>query len=606
MKVYMKILGFAGNLKSFIGPFAFFSLIAGVFGVLNLALLKPLLDVLFDQVEPDKLQAILQSTPKWYDLIGHFYKQFALSAIENGKLGTLRFVVFTVIGVSLINNLARYISNRLLEKFKTSMIANLRSSVFSHVMNLHLGFFTNEKKGELMSRITGDVQEVENSIASSFSAVLKESISLIAFLVALVSLSWQLSLFAVILIPVISGFLAVMIKKLRTNATDSQQRLSNIVSVMEEAFGNMRVVKAFRAESFVSSKFNHENEEYRKAVYGYAKKRELASPFSEFSGVSAVAGLLYFGGAMILNQTGGLEASDFITFIALFSQITRPAKDISNAFGQAQRGIVAGSRILELLDKQVEIQDGSKTMNFEKEIDFKNVHFSYNEEKEILKDINFSIPKGHTVALVGASGGGKSTLADLLIRFYDVTKGQITIDGVNLKEIQQSSLRGEMGVVTQEPMLFNDSIANNIAFGRNASREEIIEAAKIANAHDFIMEQPEGYETNVGDRGSKLSGGQKQRISIARAIVQNPQILVLDEATSALDTESEKLVQEALTNLMQNRTTLVVAHRLSTIQNANQIIVINNGEIVERGSHQSLIEIEGGYYRKLATMQEIS
>ena len=605
MKVYLKILSFAGNLKGFIIPFILFSLIAGVFGVLNLALLKPLLDVLFDQVEPEKLKQIIASYPKWYDLIGHFYKQFAVNALENGKLSTLKYVVFAIIGASLLNNLAKYLSIRVLERFKTTMIANLRNQVFSHTMNLHLGFFTNERKGEVMSRITGDVQEVENSVASSFSAVIKESILLISFMVALVSISWRLSLFALILIPLISGFLAVIIKRLRTDATNSQQRLSNIVSIMDEAFGNMRVVKAFLAEKFVTQKFVDENEEYRRAVYGYSKKRELASPFSEFSGVSAVAGLLYFGGAMILNQGGGLQASEFITFIALFSQITRPAKDISNAFGQAQRGIVAGSRIIELINREIDIPEGTLDLSFNKDIVYENVDFSYNKDKAILQNINFAIKKGQTVALVGGSGGGKSTIADLLIRFYDVSQGKIRIDGVDIKDIKQNSLRGQMGVVTQEPMLFNDTIANNISFGRPASEEEIIAAAKIANAHEFIMAQPEGYQTSVGDRGSKLSGGQKQRISIARAIVQNPPILILDEATSALDTESEKLVQEALTSLMKNRTTLVVAHRLSTIQNADTIIVINKGRVVEKGSHTELVALENGYYKKLANLQEL-
>ncbi len=601
----MKILGFAGNLKAFIIPFTIFSLIAGVFGVLNLALLKPLLDVLFDQIGQDKIQEILASSPKWYDLVGQFYKQFAVNASENGKLSTLKFVVIAVIMASLINNISKYFSFRVLENFKTSMIANLRNQVFSHTMSLHLGFFTNERKGELMSRITGDVQEVENSIASSFSAVIKESISLIAFMVALVSISWQLSLFAVVLIPLISGFLAIIIKKLRTNATDSQERLSNLVSIMDEAFGNMRVVKAFLAEKFVSGKFSEENDQYRKAVFGYAKKRELASPFSEFSGISAVAGLLYFGGAMILDGTGGLEASQFITFIALFSQITRPAKDISNAFGQAQRGIVAGGRILELIEKEIEIPEGTEEMKFDDKISFNQVCFAYNKEKEVLNNINFTIKKGETAALVGASGGGKSTLADLLIRFYDVTSGAILIDNVNIKNIKQNNLRSHMGVVTQEPMLFNDTIANNIAFGRNVSESQIIEAAKIANAHEFILAQPLGYETSIGDRGSKLSGGQKQRLSIARAIVQNPPILILDEATSALDTESEKLVQDALTTLMKDRTTLVIAHRLSTIQSADKILVINQGRLVESGTHADLVSLKDGYYKKLASMQDL-
>lgn len=605
MKVYMKILGYAGSLAKFLVPFTFFSLIAGIFGVLNLALLKPLLDVLFDQITPDKMEQIIASNPKWYDLIGWFYQKFALNAIENGKLATLKFVVIAVIIASLVNNLSKYFSFRILENFKTRMVANLREKVFSHTLHLDLGFFTNERKGELISRITGDVQEVENSIANSFSAVIKESISLIAFMVALIAISWELSLFAFLLIPIISGFLAYIIKKLRTNATDSQQRLSNLVSIMDESFANMRITKAFSAESFISKKFSEQNEGYRNAVYSYAKKRELASPFSEFSGVTAVAGLLYFGGAMILNKTGGLEASQFITFIALFSQITRPAKDISNAFGQAQRGIVAGNRILDLINQPINIKSGEKELSFSNNIEFDQVFFSYTDEIQTLSNISFEIKKGQTVALVGGSGGGKSTLADLLIRFYDVDDGAIKIDRENIKNFTLHSLRKQMGVVTQEPMLFNDTIANNIAFGRKTTQEEIIEAAKIANAHDFILEQPEGYQTIIGDRGSKLSGGQRQRLSIARAVVQNPPILILDEATSALDTESEKLVQEALSKLMKNRTTLVIAHRLSTINNADRILVVNRGEIVESGTHTALLENENGYYKKLVSMQEL-
>lgn len=605
MKVYMKILGYAGNLSRFLIPFTFFSLLAGIFGVLNLALLKPLLDVLFDQITPDKMEKILSSNPKWYDLIGWFYQKFALNAIENGKLATLKFVVIAVIIASMINNLSKYFSFRILENFKTRMVANLREKVFSHTLHLDLGFFTNERKGELISRITGDVQEVENSIANSFSAVIKETVSLIAFMVALIAISWELSLFAFLLIPIISGFLAYIIKKLRTNATDSQQRLSNLVSIMDESFANMRITKAFSAENFISKKFSEQNEAYRNAVYSYAKKRELASPFSEFSGVTAVAGLLYFGGAMILNKTGGLEASQFITFIALFSQITRPAKDISNAFGQAQRGIIAGNRILDLIDQPIKVKDGKNEIKFKEHIEFDQVYFSYTDEVQTLNNISFKIGKGQTVALVGGSGGGKSTIADLLIRFYDVDQGAIYIDGVNIKETTLDSLRKQMGVVTQEPMLFNDTIANNIAFGRDTKQEEIIEAAKIANAHDFILEQPEGYDTIIGDRGSKLSGGQRQRLSIARAVVQNPPILILDEATSALDTESEKLVQEALSKLMKNRTTLVIAHRLSTINNADRILVVNKGEIVESGTHTDLLKNENGYYKKLVSMQEL-
>lgn len=605
MKIYLRILGFATNLRSFLAPFAIFSLIAGFFGVFNFILLAPLLDVLFNQLEPEKIVELQASTPKWYQFTSIFNKAFAQNMAENGKVSALKFVCIAVVIASFLSNISKYLSLRILERFKTSMIANLRNTVFSNTMGLHLGFFTNEKKGELMSRITGDIQEVENSIASSFSAVIKESILLIGFIVALVSISWQLSLFAFILIPLIAGLLGFIIKRLRTNATDSQQRLGNLVAIMDEAFGNMRVVKAFVAEKYLSDKFSAENDQYRKAVYGYSKKRELASPFSEFSGVTAVAFLLFFGGTMILAGDSGLNAAEFITFIALFSQITRPAKEIANAFGTAQRGIVAGGRVLDLLDQTTVVKDGTKETTFQKEVVFDNVSFSYTEERETLKNIKFKIPKGQTVALVGASGSGKSTLSDLLIRFYDVSSGGILIDGENIKNIKLNCLRSQMGVVTQEPLLFNDTIANNISFGRNLTQKEIENAAKTANAHDFIMAQPNGYQTTIGDRGTRLSGGQRQRLSIARAIVQNPPILILDEATSALDTESEKLVQQALTTLMQDRTTLVVAHRLSTIQNANLILVLNQGEIVEKGTHLELMKIETGYYQKLVALQEL-
>jgi subfamily B ATP-binding cassette protein MsbA len=341
-------------------------------------------------------------------------------------------------------------------------------------------------------------------------------------------------------------------------------------------------------------------------MFAYASKREMANPFSEFIGISMVASLLYFGGSLILEGTGSLTASTFISYIAIFSQVIRPAKEISQAISTAQRGLASGQRVMELIDQKADIVDDENAItlkNFDSKIEFRNVGFSYIEDKEILKNISLEIKKGETVALVGASGGGKSTIADLLIRFYDVQKGEILIDNQNIKNISQKSLREHIGVVTQEPMLYNDSILNNIAFGRNASLDEIQNAAKIANAHEFIVNQPEGYETNIGDRGTKLSGGQKQRISIARAILQNPPILILDEATSALDTESEKLVQDALANLMKNRTSLVIAHRLSTIQNADKIYVIQNGKVVEEGTHQSLFEEENGYYRKLVTMQ---
>ncbi len=608
MKIYFKILQYAGNFKGFLFPFILTSLIAGVFGVLNLVLLKPLLDVLFGQVPATEITAMAQKPLTNLNLLDYYQKYFSEAIVQNGKLGGLKFVCISVLVVSFIANITRYFSLRLLERFKTNMVANLRQAVFKNTINLHLGFFSNEKKGELISRITTDVQEVENSIANSFSAAVKEFILLTAYLVALFYISWQLTLFSLLVIPLTGAFLGFMLKKMRHDASDSQQRLSNLLTIMDEGFGSMRVIKAFLAEKFISEKFKSENQSYRKAIFSYAAKRELANPFSEFIGVSMVASLLYFGGSMILNESSSLSASTFISYIALFSQVIRPAKDISQAISTAQRGLSSGERVLELLNQPAEISDLATTIpfsNFEKSIKFENVSFSYLQGTETLKNINIEIPKGKMIALVGASGGGKSTIADLVIRFYDVNSGKITIDNIDIKTISQKRLREKMGIVTQEPILFNDSIYNNIAFGRNCSEEEIINAAKIANAFDFIQAQAEGFETNIGDRGTKLSGGQKQRISIARAILMNPPILILDEATSALDTESEKLVQDALSKLMKNRTSLVIAHRLSTIQSADYIYVIHNGDIVEQGNHTFLNAIENGYYRKLVSLQEL-
>jgi subfamily B ATP-binding cassette protein MsbA len=377
---------------------------------------------------------------------------------------------------------------------------------------------------------------------------------------------------------------------------------------MDEAFGGMRVVKGFVAEKFITEKFRTENQGYRNAIFGLASRREMSSPFSEIMGVFVVIGILLYGGSLIFDGKSELTASEFISYIVIFSQVMRPAKDISNAFSSAQRGLASGERILELVDNQALIKDKSNAIqikDFGSSIEAQNVGFSYEGNVEVLKNINFTLQKGKTIALVGSSGGGKSTIADLIPRFYDPTFGQITIDGFDLKDVSQHSLRKLMGIVTQEAVLFNDTIFNNIAFGENVSLEEVMAAAKIANAHEFIMQQASDYQTVIGDRGTKLSGGQRQRLSIARAILQNPPILILDEATSALDTESEKLVQEALTNLMKNRTTLVIAHRLSTIQSADQILVIHQGQIIERGTHDELLKIEDGFYKKLSSMQTL-
>ena len=607
MKNYFRLLSYAKPLGGFIVPFVLTSLLASIFGVLNFTLLIPLLNVLFDQVDTQQVSKMMNPT-SGFSIISQFNFYFAKFFSDYGKQGALQFVCAILAGSVFFSNVFKYLSIRLLEKFKSNMVANLRQAVFNNSINLHLGFFSNERKGNLISRIVTDVQEVENSIANTFSAATKEVFLFIAYIYMLFAISWNLTLFALLVIPVSGIFISTLVKRMRRDAGEGQQRLSNLISLMDEAFGGMRVVKGFVAEKYITEKFKNENQGYRKAIFSLAARREMSSPFSEIMGVLVVVGLLLYGGSLILNNQSSLTASEFIAYIVTFSQVMRPAKDISNAFSSAQRGLASGERILELVDNQVLIKDKTNSLsltNFKTNIEVRDVNFSYEGDIEVLKNINFILEKGKTIALVGSSGGGKSTIADLIPRFYDPNSGQILIDGIDIKNVSQHSLRHLMGIVTQEAVLFNDTIFNNIAFGENVTLEEVMSAAKIANAHEFIMQQSSDYQTVIGDRGTKLSGGQRQRLSIARAILQNPPILILDEATSALDTESEKLVQEALTNLMKNRTTLVIAHRLSTIQNADQILVVHQGQIIERGTHDELLKIEDGFYRKLSTMQSI-
>lgn len=607
MKNYLRLLSYAKPLGSFIVPFVLTSLVASIFGVLNFTLLIPVLRVLFDQVDAQQLSEML-SPGSGLNVVKQFNFYFAKFLSEQGKQGALMFVCGVLAFTIITSNVFKYISVRLLENFKSNMVANLRQEVFNKAIHLHLGFFSNERKGNLISRIVTDVQEVENSIANTFSAAIKELFLFLSFIYALFAISWNLTLFALLVIPISGIFISTLVKKMRHNAGEGQQRLSNLISLMDEVFGGMRVVKGFVAEKFVTEKFREENQAYRKSIFSLAARREMASPFSEIMGVFVVIGILLYGGSLILSNDSGLEAAEFITYIGIFSQVMRPAKDISNAFSSAQRGLASGERILELIDSESTITnkpDAIELKDFKQNVAFSKVGFSYDSNIQVLKDVDFILPKGKTVALVGSSGGGKSTIADLVPRFYDPTQGEVLIDGINLKNVSQQSLRDLMGIVTQEAVLFNDSIFNNIAFGKNVSEADVIQAAKIANAHDFIMQQAEGYQTVIGDRGTKLSGGQRQRLSIARAILQNPPILILDEATSALDTESEKLVQDALTKLMENRTTLVIAHRLSTIQSADQILVVHRGGIIERGTHEELLQIQDGFYKKLSLMQTL-
>jgi subfamily B ATP-binding cassette protein MsbA len=585
-------------------------LLASLFGILNFTLLAPLLDVIFNDLKPADLQEYSEQMSFSFSINYFkytFYHYFFQVISLYGRLGALKFACGAIVVSVILANIFRYLSQRILKTVEAQTIASLRQAVFEKTMKLHFGFFNNERKGNLMAHLTTDVQEVENSIGRAFTAVIKEVFTLVMYFITLFNMSVKLTLFSLIILPLSSGIIALISRKLRRAAREVQDLQSSMVSTLDEVFGGMRIVKGFNAEKVVSKKFRKENYNYKAAMLRMVYRQEMTSPLSEAMGVSVVAGILLYGGSLVIAGDNSLTASSFIAFIILFSQVMRPAKSISDAFSTVQRGIASSERILKLIDTVPAIQDATDAVDiqdFNSEIEFKNVSFSYETGRKVLDNISFKIQKGKTIALVGTSGGGKSTIADLVPRFYDPTEGQILVDGVDIKHIKIRSLTKQIGIVTQESILFNDTVFNNITFGSQATENQVIEAAKVANAHTFVSQLSGEYQTLIGDRGGRLSGGQRQRLSIARAVLKNPPILILDEATSALDTESEKLVQEALTFLMQNRTTLVIAHRLSTIQHADEILVINKGKIVERGTHEALLQNENGFYRKLNSMQE--
>ena len=610
MKTYIRILKYADSIKQYAFPYFILSLLASLFGILNFTLLAPLLDIIFKDLKPADLQQYSEQMSFSFSINYFkytFYHYFFQVISLYGRLGALKFACGAIVVSVILANIFRYLSQRILKTVEAQTIASLRQAVFEKTMKLHFGFFNNERKGNLMAHLTTDVQEVENSIGRAFTAAIKEVFTLVMYFITLFNMSVKLTLFSLIILPLSSGVIALISRKLRRAARDVQSLQSSMVSTLDEVFGGMRIVKGFNAEKVVSEKFRKENYNYKAAVLRMVYRQEMTSPLSEAMGVSVVAGILLYGGSLVIADDGSLTASSFIAFIILFSQVMRPAKSISDAFSTVQRGIASSERILKLIDTVPAIQDAPDAVDiqdFNQEIEFRNVSFSYETGRKVLDNISFKIQKGKTIALVGTSGGGKSTIADLVPRFYDPSEGHILVDGVDIKQIKIQSLTKQIGIVTQESILFNDTVFNNITFGSQATENQVIEAAKVANAHTFVSQLQDGYETLIGDRGGRLSGGQRQRLSIARAVLKNPPILILDEATSALDTESEKLVQEALTHLMQNRTTLVIAHRLSTIQHADEILVINKGKIVERGTHEELLQNENGFYRKLNSMQE--
>jgi subfamily B ATP-binding cassette protein MsbA len=611
MKTYFRLLSFAKPIGKFAYPYFIFTLLFAVFNTIVFSLLMPVLSVLFDQTNKTKAEKITELpafNPSFEYLSDVFNYFLNFHTTQNGQKGALIFVAVSLVICVFLSNLFRYLSQRIMENLRIYTLLNLRKSVFENVTRLHLQFFNSERKGDIIAKITSDVQVVQFSVTNTLQVVIKEPLLIIGYMYLLFSISVQLTLFTLILLPVSGFVIGRIVKSLKAQALASQNSFGVMVSYVDEAISGMRIVKAFNAIGYIQQKFNAENTKYSNINKSMAKRQQLASPVSEFLGVLTLAGILIYGGSLVLDKDTSITAAGFITYLGAFSQLLRPAKAISDSFSNINQGLAAGERVLQLIDTPSTIIDTKNAINvrdFKENIAFKNVSFYYGD-KQILNTINLEVTKGKTVALVGPSGGGKSTLLDLIPRFSDANDGEILIDNQNIKNISQSSLRSLMGIVNQESILFNDSIYNNIVFGREGfSKADVEHAAKIANAHDFILKTDEGYETNIGDRGIKLSGGQKQRICIARAVLGNPPIMLLDEATSALDTESEKLVQEALDHLMQNRTTVVVAHRLTTIQNADLIIVLENGKVVEQGNHQELLAKEG-LYQKLITMQSFS
>lgn len=605
MKTYFRLLSFAKPIEKFAIPYIIYTLISVVFATLNLALLAPLLTTLFNSGNAGSIE-IYKKPDSLFDILGNFNYYAQQANLEYGTFGALQRVSVVIVLSVFLSNISRYFSQRVMENLRIHTLLNLRQTVFNNVMNLHLGYFNNQRKGDIISKIASDVQVVQFSVTATLQVVFKEPLQLIAYVVMLFAISYKLTLFSLLVIPVSAFFISKIVKKLKQQATKAQELYGTMISYLDEALSGIKIIKAFNATEYIKERFNSANRRYSEIGRAMARRQQLSSPVSEFLGVVMVAIIVLYGGYLVINRESELRAADFITYIAIFSQVMRPAKALTDAFSNIHSGIAAGERVLTLIDEKPLINDAPNAIEikeFNHSIHFDDVSFSY-PSRTVLHHINMTIPIGKTVALVGPSGGGKSTLMDLIPRFIEPDSGQIFIDEKEIRLLKMDSVRALMGIVNQESILFNDTIFGNIAFGlKNVSQEAVENAARIANAHDFIMSTEQGYQTNIGDRGIKLSGGQKQRISIARAVLKNPPILLLDEATSALDTESEKLVQEALNNLMKNRTTLVIAHRLSTIQNADVIIVLDQGKIVEQGSHAALLQLNG-LYKRLIDMQQ--
>ena len=604
MKRFSIILKYLKDQKGNIVLYIISNLLAVLFSLVSLALLAPFLKMLFGMEKTmEQAPEVGFSASSLLDFIKYYISRLIIEHNTTYALGAICILIITGI---FFKNLFIYLSYRVLAPMRNRVLQRLRADLFSKILQLPIGYFTEQKKGDIISRMSNDANEIEWSVISTLEAMIREPMTIIIILTVLILLSPTLTLFIFILLPLTGFIIGRISRSLKKQSASAQHEQGVLMSILDETLGGLRVIKAFNAEAVVGNKFFQSNDTLNHLRNKMIFRRDLASPLSEFLGVVVLSIVLWFGGQLVLNQE--LMAPDtFITYIVFFTQIINPAKGLSTAFYNVQRGSAAIKRIEEILNAPITVKEklpGKMLEGFNDCIEFRNVSFAYNDIT-VLDNINLKIRKGTTVALVGSSGAGKSTLADLIPRFHDASSGELLIDGIDIREYSLQSLRKQMGIVTQEPILFNDTIANNIALGKpGTSLEEIEAAAKVANAHQYIMNKDEQYETNIGDRGSKLSGGERQRMTIARAVLKNPPILILDEATSSLDTESEKLVQDAINKMMINRTSIVIAHRLSTIRHADEIIVLKKGRIVERGNHDELIE-QDGFYRKLVEMQEV-
>ncbi len=598
MKQYSRIFQYLSAYKGKIFLYFLFTLLSIIFSIVSIGMLMPFLQLIFTG------EGIIKSTKS--PVINWINDFLTDTANPGNEIRTLGLICILMVSFILLKNLFLYLSYYVLNPLKNKIVNQLREDLYDKVLRLPIGFFNEKRKGDLMSRMTNDVGEVEGSLIGALEGWIKDPLTIIVTLTVLFLISVELTLFILILIPVLGLVIGRITRSLKKHSQEVAKKYGETLSTLDETLGGLRVIKAFNIEKLLRNKFFKTNEELLKAKNSISYRRDLASPLSEVLGVILFTAVLYYGGSLVL-QNKLLEASAFLGFLGIFYNIINPAKALSTSFSNMRKGGAAINRIEEILKTPITVDDnpnGKQLHVFTDKIEFRNVTFAY-DDAVILNNVNLTVLKGKTVALVGSSGAGKSTLADLVPRFHDVTSGEVFIDGINIKDYSLYSVRSQMSIVTQEPILFNDSIANNIKLGKeNATEEEITEAAKIANAHEFIIKKEGGYQSNIGDRGSKLSGGERQRLTIARAVLKNPPILILDEATSSLDTESERLVQDAINNMMQNRTSIVIAHRLSTIRHADEIIVLQKGMIVERGNHEELLA-QNGFYRKLVEMQEV-